>query len=166
MAGATAAIGNGKQGWRSSCADRKNGEECEGVTLIHVGGPGGARGCLRERCRAAMWCARHANGAPWYLLAQVTVAPRFKTNSKLKPNSNWFETETIFKMPSLARKISNKILICGELNKEQFSSLEFLKNWNGIWIKNQRAYLSQIWLNSNPRDFEASKFDGILHVRP
>jgi hypothetical protein len=52
------------------------------------------------------------------------------------------------------------------INKEQLSPLEFLKIRDEIWIKNERTYLSQIWLNLNSSDLEASEFDGIWHMGP
>jgi hypothetical protein len=53
-----------------------------------------------------------------------------------------------------------------DLNKEELSLLELFKIQDRIWIKNQRTYLSQILLNLNSSDLEASEFDGIWHVGP
>jgi hypothetical protein len=79
---------------------------------------------------------------------------------------NGFELETVKRWSSDAWKFLYKNCTCMELNEEELSPLEFFKIWNVIWIKNQRTYLSQIWLNLNSKDMEASEFDRIWHVGP
>jgi hypothetical protein len=75
-------------------------------------------------------------------------------------NLQWFKLH----FPELKKSI--KTFMFRKLNKEQFSLLELFKFCNGIRIKNQRTYLSQIWLNLNSRDLETSEFDRIWHVGP
>jgi hypothetical protein len=67
---------------------------------------------------------------------------------------------------SRIQKKSNKIFIFRELNNEELFLLEVFKIRNRIWIKIQRSYLSQIWLNLKSRDMEASEFARIWHVGP
>jgi hypothetical protein len=101
--------------------------------------------CPMRRC-TAMWHARCTSRAPQCLPAQVDCSSEIWNSFKVKPNSNWFETETLDKMSSHARKNSNKIWICRELNKEQLFLLALYKIRNGIWIKIQRTYMNWIWL--------------------
>jgi hypothetical protein len=79
----------------------------------------------------------------------------FQTDSNLNQSKRWL---------SGARKISNKICNCRELNMEQLFLLELFKIQNGIGIKNLRTFMSQICLNLNFMYLKGSELGGIWPV--
>jgi hypothetical protein len=79
----------------------------------------------------------------------------FQTDSNLNQSKRWL---------SGARKISNKICNCRELNMEQLFLLELFKIQNRIGIKNLRTFMSQICLNLNFMYLKGSELGGIWPV--
>jgi hypothetical protein len=134
----------------SSREARKRTKKSVAWCSCSEGFPGGARGGLAQ--------AMPYSAARQSLPADVDCSSRFELDSNFKPNSNWFETETIHKMPSFAPTILNKIWICRELNKEQLSLFKLFKIQNGIWIRNLVSSRTWIWINLSKIHYETSNF--------